>query len=180
MQTSRLIRQKRRQRLLRRTLLPLAAVAFLAFIAWNTLKDRPQTDPRLLGTWEPAIEMTLEEMAQKKELSDAERAFWADSLSSINVRYYPEYIAVKHKNTGKRVPYRVTDREDYSLVLIRSENGKQVRQQVHFNTDYRMYWVPLAEGSEVRKYYRRISGNPPEPEKTLEERLRKLLGIREA
>jgi hypothetical protein len=180
MTTSRIVRQRRRQRFLRKVFLLLACLSLVAFFSWKALKDRPSTDPRLLGTWIPAVEMTLDDMEQRKSLSESERQFWSDSLSSINVRYYPEYIAVKHKSTGQRIPYRVTDREDYSVVLVKMENGKQVRQKVYFNKDYRLYWTPLTEGSEVRKYFRRISGHPPEPKKTFEERMRKILGIREA
>jgi hypothetical protein len=179
MKCSRLILQKRRRRLLRRVTLALAVLSLLAVIAWSSFKNRARTDPRLLGTWEPAVEMTLEEMNRHDPLSDAERAFWTDSLSSVNVRYYPKYIGVTHKNTGRRIPYRVAERHDYSLVLVKSENGRQIREPVHFNEDFRMYWIPLAQGSELRKYYRRVSGSPPEPEKTWKQRMRELLGIRE-
>jgi hypothetical protein len=65
------------------------------------------------------------------------------------------------------------------LALIAWNSLKDRPQTDHDSWEPGNRPLPLAEGSELRKYYRRTSGNPPEPELTFEERMRELLGMRE-
>ncbi len=143
-------------RIFRWATIGLIIASFGGIIWYKFLKDRPKTDDRLLGAWESAVELTLLDMESHRDLSPEQRDFWRDTLSATSVHYYPTYISLKQKATGQRLPYEVVDKDDDRLTLRVWDGDQALTYPLVFEENNQIYWRPLAEGSDIRQYFRRI------------------------
>jgi hypothetical protein len=124
--------------------------AAVLILAW------PQSDSRLIGTWQSDREKTFAKPEKSPFFDEKKMEGFKKLFGKLKVRYTDNRLTMDQEGVTTTAEYRVVGKDKHSVVISTSLDlsGEQELVQIHF-VDSDTYWL-LDSSGVMKEYFTRV------------------------